>query len=113
MSYWEDRYIDYLAEEDGQLGGDSWREDYNPRASLEKKLSFKYVETLCPECGGQMISRTGQYGTFWGCKKFPDCKGTRDSNGDSKYDRVKEKGEIVEESEPMKEIRKFTFNKKI
>jgi ssDNA-binding Zn-finger/Zn-ribbon topoisomerase 1 len=87
MSYWEDRYIDYLAEEDGQIGGDAWRDDYNPRASLEKKLMSAYESVKCPDCGGEMISRTGKFGVFWGCKDFPRCKGTRDSEERSKADR--------------------------
>ncbi len=48
-------------------------------------------ETLCPECNKKMISRKGQYGTFWGCSSYPDCKGTRDSQGRSKADRQAEK----------------------
>lgn len=60
-------------------------------------MSFKYEETLCPDCKGPMQSRTGKYGTFWGCKAFPECKGTRDSQGKSKQDRAKEKGESYEQ----------------
>lgn len=56
-------------------------------------MSFKYEETLCPDCNGPMISRTGKFGVFWGCKNFPKCKGTRDSLGRSKADRAKERGE--------------------
>jgi len=48
-------------------------------------------ETLCPECNEKMVSRKGQYGTFWGCSKFPNCRGTRDSQGRSKADRDAEK----------------------
>lgn len=44
-------------------------------------------ELKCPECGGAMASRTGQYGRFWGCKNYPQCKGTRDSMGRSKLER--------------------------
>lgn len=29
----------------------------------------------CPECGSAMKPRTGRYGEFWGCTKFPECKG--------------------------------------
>jgi len=50
-----------------------------------------YEEWKCPECGGKMISRKGQYGTFWGCAKYPDCRGTRDSMGRSKEERQAEK----------------------
>ena len=44
-------------------------------------------ETLCPECNGKMVSRTGKFGVFWGCINFPNCKGTRDNQGRSKADR--------------------------
>lgn len=48
-------------------------------------------DVKCPDCGGPMRSRTGQYGTFWGCMKYPDCRGTRDSMGRSKADREAER----------------------
>jgi ssDNA-binding Zn-finger/Zn-ribbon topoisomerase 1 len=43
----------------------------------------------CPECSGDMVPRTNKTnGTkFWGCKNYPYCKGTRDSLGESKYDK--------------------------
>ena len=48
----------------------------------------------CPDCDGQMVSRanrsTGQ--RFWGCAKFPSCKGTRDTSGFSKAEREQEHG---------------------
>lgn len=36
----------------------------------------------CPRCGEVMISRTARRGTnagesFWGCRRYPDCRGTR------------------------------------
>jgi superfamily I DNA and/or RNA helicase/very-short-patch-repair endonuclease len=31
----------------------------------------------CPKCGSRMVFRTGRYGPFYGCSKFPYCKGTR------------------------------------
>ena len=35
----------------------------------------------CPVCGGAMVlrtsSRTGN--RFWGCRAYPDCRGTRDA----------------------------------
>jgi len=31
----------------------------------------------CPQCSGPMRLRTGKFGEFWSCLKFPDCKGTR------------------------------------
>lgn len=51
----------------------------------------------CPECGGEMISRRNRNdgARFWGCKKFPDCRGTRDVNGLSKADRDTERNREV------------------
>ena len=35
----------------------------------------------CPECGATMVVRTNQKyrTTFWGCPRFPDCRGARDA----------------------------------
>ena len=42
-------------------------------------------ETTCPECGGPMVSRnntqTGQ--RFWGCRAYPSCRGTRNTDGEA------------------------------
>ena len=48
-------------------------------------------DVKCPDCGGEMVSRKGVYGVFWGCKSYPKCKGTRDSMGRSKEEREREK----------------------
>lgn len=32
----------------------------------------------CPECGGQLCSRTGKYGEFKGCMNYPDCQYTEE-----------------------------------
>lgn len=29
---------------------------------------------ICPQCGGNLIERTGKYGNFLGCSNYPDCK---------------------------------------
>jgi len=31
----------------------------------------------CPKCGSGMSQRSGKFGTFWGCTRYPECKGTR------------------------------------
>lgn len=31
----------------------------------------------CPNCDHPMVMRESKYGKFWGCRQFPDCKGTR------------------------------------
>jgi very-short-patch-repair endonuclease len=32
---------------------------------------------ICPICNSTMVKRSGRYGKFYGCSKFPYCKGTR------------------------------------
>jgi ssDNA-binding Zn-finger/Zn-ribbon topoisomerase 1 len=61
-----------------------------------------YEDVKCPECGGPMVSRNGKYGVFWGCKKYPDCAGTRDSEGRSKAER---------NAEPKQQERGFSFTR--
>lgn len=46
--------------------------------------SFPYGRTFrpsgpgsCPKCGADTVLRTGPFGEFYGCSKFPDCRGTR------------------------------------
>jgi len=31
----------------------------------------------CPLCGSHTVKRSGPYGAFYGCDKFPKCKGNR------------------------------------
>ena len=40
------------------------------------------IEPICPQCGSAMVKRTARKGgnagsEFWGCSKFPTCKGVR------------------------------------
>lgn len=35
--------------------------------------------TTCPKCSSKMILRNGRRGPFYGCSKFPYCKGTRNA----------------------------------
>lgn len=31
---------------------------------------------ICPKCGGNIVLRTGKYGTFYGCSNYPKCRFT-------------------------------------
>ncbi|MBR4879766.1 MAG: NERD domain-containing protein [Clostridia bacterium] len=35
------------------------------------------VEATCPECGGELVLRSGKFGEFYGCSNYPQCKYTR------------------------------------
>nr|WP_237400649.1 topoisomerase DNA-binding C4 zinc finger domain-containing protein [Rhodovulum sulfidophilum] len=36
-----------------------------------------YGVPSCPRCGSAMRQRSGRYGRFWGCSRYPSCRGTR------------------------------------
>ncbi len=35
----------------------------------------------CPECGAPMVKRRSRRGPFWGCSRYPECRGTRTADG--------------------------------
>lgn len=52
------------------------------------------IENLkCPKCKGPMAVRLNRRdGTsFWGCRAYPNCNGTRDNEGMSREERQLEK----------------------
>lgn len=53
---------------------------------------MKPENLICPECSGPMISRLNKKNNsrFWGCAAYPKCKGTRDVEGKSKYEKEEE-----------------------
>ena len=40
------------------------------------QLEVEMVDKNCPECGKQLLVRTGKFGKFLACSGFPDCKHT-------------------------------------
>ena len=38
------------------------------------KARSKHDPNICPECGGRLLERNGQYGRFMGCSNFPACR---------------------------------------
>ena len=40
------------------------------------EVKRKVHEGICPRCGGNLVRRTGSYGSFWGCSNYPNCKYT-------------------------------------
>jgi len=70
---------------------------------------------LCPDCGAEMALRANRTtgNKFWGCKKYPNCKGTRDENGLSRAER--EEAKLKKEAGGDYEYPQtdgFSFNKK-
>ncbi len=55
------------------------------RDRLARELSGEAVEAeanasppnpVCPRCSAEMVERQGPRGRFWGCSRFPQCRGT-------------------------------------
>lgn len=47
-----------------------------PAAEM-KPMQIKYDASVCPECGGKLREKNGQYGSFIGCSNYPKCRYTR------------------------------------
>jgi len=64
---------------------------------------------LCPDCNHEMALRVNRTNgnKFYGCKKYPTCRGTRDENGLSKADREEQKYK----TEQVAQEGGFSFNK--
>lgn len=45
---------------------------------VEKKAEIAPIK--CEVCGADMIKRTGRYGTFYACSRYPECKHTMQKN---------------------------------
>ena len=49
-----------------------------PTQQVPKSRSRSTASTpSCPKCGATMRRRSGRYGRFWGCSRYPSCRGTR------------------------------------
>lgn len=49
----------------------------DPKCGKEGQEPSNEVVGECPECGNDLIKRSGRYGEFIGCKGFPKCRYTR------------------------------------
>jgi superfamily I DNA and/or RNA helicase len=45
--------------------------------SSSRSSSSSTSGSNCPKCGSKMVRRSGKYGSFYGCARYPYCKGTR------------------------------------
>lgn len=63
---------------------------------------MKPENVKCPDCDGPMLSRlnAATRDRFWGCRKYPQCKGTRDNQGRSKAERERDAGEEERRPKP-------------
>lgn len=45
---------------------------------------MRLTPPTCADCGSPMQLRTSQYGKFWGCARYPDCKGAHGAHPDGR-----------------------------
>ena len=46
------------------------------KAKYEQRANYALDNGKCPKCGGTLVRRTGTYGAFYGCSRYPYCKYT-------------------------------------
>ncbi|MFH1050215.1 MAG: type I DNA topoisomerase [bacterium] len=77
-----------------------------PKIQDEIKKEPEIAEgIICPECGSPMFLRESRYGKFYGCTKYPECKGTLPYTTGIVCPKCKE-GSVVERFSP-KSKKKF------
>ncbi len=69
------------------------------RELTKKELTEEKSQEVCEKCGSPMIIKTGRFGRFLACSKFPDCKNTRPLNG--KGDGKSAPPDLLEEKCPQ------------
>lgn len=66
-----------------------WREKVRDKAAREVLKDFDFekvkkdigqtiskyipVDRKCPDCSNLLVARSGKFGDFWGCRKYPMC----------------------------------------
>lgn len=79
-------------------------EFYNPFATklkeVEKasrvKIPVEETNELCPQCKmGNLVVRTGRFGKFFSCSRFPECKFTKPYAEETKFICPKDGGRVV------------------
>lgn len=69
------RVVDILLHKNIREFVDDWSHVNNIYASKEKENN-KIALGICPKCGGNLVMRTGKYGSFYGCSNYPKCRFT-------------------------------------
>lgn len=68
-------YDEKLKSQFGKVCIDCKKPRYSSRSS--KSLPVTRNPNNCPKCGSELVKRSGPYGSFLGCSRFPNCNGIR------------------------------------
>lgn len=78
--------------------------EYGKKNIKSQKIAIP-IDEKCPDCGGELVKRSGRFGEFIACSNFPKCKYSRNLSTDKKEKKEPVKigvkcpkcgGEIVE-----------------
>ena len=61
-----------------QLSPQHSKQHHRPQPTPSRSNTSQSVLS-CPQCGSLMRRRSGRYGMFWGCSRYPACTGTRNT----------------------------------
>jgi len=50
--------------------------DQPPQRSSAPRKAYNSATPACPDCRRPMVRRVGPHGQFWGCSRYPLCRGT-------------------------------------
>ena len=64
----------------------------NARGEVVKPKAPEKTDELCKECGSHLVIRTGRYGKFLSCSRFPECSYTRSLKATKKQEQAKTTG---------------------
>ena len=70
----------------------------------ETKEEPELLDKKCPECGSQLQIKTGRYGRYAGCRKYPECKHTESLSTGVSCPNPGCDGEIVERTSKKRKI---------
>ncbi|NLM56032.1 MAG: type I DNA topoisomerase [Clostridiales bacterium] len=62
------------------LNGTSAKSEGTEEAASAALTEPQYADFKCEKCGGDMVLRTGRYGSFYACVNYPKCKFTKQKN---------------------------------
>ncbi len=84
-----------------ESGGIVWQnivgKFYDPFDQDIKKAmkSMKFTDEKCEKCGAELVLKSGRYGAFLGCSKYPDCDFTKPLANDTKTDPAEKKPPVA------------------
>lgn len=63
-----------------RIAAEVWIPNLIKRKRAEKKYNSGNLNAninICPQCGGKLLEKSGQFGKFFGCSNYPKCRFTK------------------------------------